>query len=137
LLIFDEQINRETAIEPLRSWAKIHRLKDVRPKEFIDDDRIPELLRTLNRPTFVTIDEGFWDRRLCDSHYCILYLAIRDNQQSQIPSLIRQVFHLSAFKNKAVRMGKVARISSASIEYWQLGNQSLHVLSWPARSRKK
>ena len=98
LLIFDEQINREAAIDPLRSWTTVRRLKDVRPQEFIDDDRIPDLLRKLNRPTFVTLDEGFWDRKLRDPHFCILYLAFRDDQQSQIPSLIRQVFRLPAFK---------------------------------------
>jgi len=77
--------NRSIEKQRLSRFARgttVRRLKDVRPQEFIDDDRIPDLLRKLNRPAFVTLDEGFWDRKLRDPHFCILYLAFRDDQQS-------------------------------------------------------
>lgn len=137
LLIFDEQINRETAIDPLRSWATVRRHKDVRPREMIDDDRAPDLLRRLNHPTFVTIDGGFWDREYRDKHYCIIYIAVSDDQQFKIPTLLRQLFRLPEFKTTAGRMGKVARVSSARIEYMQFGDESIHALAWPTRSRKR
>jgi len=137
LLIFDEQINRETAIEPLQSWATVRRLKDVRPREMIDDDRVPELLRRLKHPTFVTIDEGFWDREYRDKSYCILYIAVSDDQQFKIPALIRQLFRLSEFKTKTARMGKVARVSSVRIEYMKTHDEAVHVLNWLARPPKR
>ena len=136
MLIFDEQINREAVIEPVRSWAKAHRLIEVRPKEHIYDDRIPHLLRKLNRPTFITIDEGFWNRKLRDKSYCILFLALRDRQQPKIPYLLRKLLRLPNFKTKTLRMGKVVRVSTANIEYWQLGDQSIHALNWPTSHRK-
>jgi hypothetical protein len=137
LLIFDEQINRETAIDPLRFWATVCRLKDVRPREMIDDDRVPDLLRRLNHPTFVTIDGGFWDREFRDRHYCILYIAVSDDQQFKIPALLRQLFRLPEFKTKAARMGKVAHISSTRIEYMQVSDETIYTLNWltPRRYR--
>lgn len=137
LLIFDEQINRERAIEPLESWATVRRLKDVRPREMIDDDRVPDLLRRLNHPTFVTIDDGFWDREYRDKRYCILYIAVSDDQQFKIPALLRQLFRLTEFKTKAARMGKVARISSTRIEYLQVNDETIHTLKWPAFPHKR
>ena len=137
LLIFDEQINSDAAIEPLRSWATVRRLKDVRPREMIDDDRVPDLLRKLNHPTFVTIDGGFWDGEYRDKHYCILYIAVSDDQQFKIPALLRPLFRLPEFKTKAARMGKVARISSARIEYMQVRDETVYALNWPVPLRKR
>lgn len=137
LLIFDEQINREAAIEPLESWATVRRLKDVRPREMIDDDRVPDLLRRLNHPTFVTIDGGFWDRQYRDKHYCIPYIAVSDDQQFKIPALLRQLFRLPEFKTKTARVGKVARISSTRIEYLQVNDETIYTLNWPALPRKR
>ncbi len=137
LLIFDEQINRETAINPLESWATVRRLKDVRPREMIDDDRVPDLLRRLNHPTFVTIDGGFWDRQYRDKQYCIIYVAVSDDQQFKIPDLLRRLFRLSDFKTKAARMGKVARVSSARIEYMQVKDETVHSVNWPGSRRNR
>jgi hypothetical protein len=109
-------------------------IRDVRPYEVIKDDRVPALLRKLTSPTFITTDEaGFWHRHLCSAAYCILYFALSEYLQEQIPSLLRRFLRLPEFKIKASRMGKVVRMSLANIKYYQLGDQKLHVLAWPKK----
>lgn len=121
-IILDEQLNRDRVLTPLLEWITVKKLEDLRPNEVIKDDRIPSLLRELKSPTFVTIDDGFWNRDLSDPNYCILYFALQDHQQAQIPNLLRQLLKLTEFKTKAVRMGKVAKVGITHIEYWQWGS---------------
>ncbi len=97
-------------------------IRRAAPWEVIKDDRIPSLLRELKNSTFVTIDDGFWNRDLLDPNYCILYFALQDHQQAQIPSLLRQLLKLAEFKTIAIRMGKIAKVSTTHIEYWQWGS---------------
>jgi len=92
-------------------------VEDLRPGEIIKDDRIPLLLRELKQPTFITIDVGFWNNNLVDPNYCILYFALQGHQQAQIPDLLRQLLHQQEFKTKANRMGKIAKVSTTSIDY--------------------
>jgi hypothetical protein len=100
----------------------------------IKDDRIPELLRRLKQPTFITIDVGFWKRKWCDPRYCLIYFALTDAQQHRIPPLLRRLLRLPEFKTKAARMGKVVRVSMSHIDYWQWGDERVHRLGWPRGS---
>jgi hypothetical protein len=61
--ILDDQFDVQKVVAGLKGWITSTRLQDLRPAEHILDDRIPELLLSLRRPTFVTIDQGFWNRR--------------------------------------------------------------------------
>ena len=63
-VILDDQLSQSEVLQPLDEWISVQRLRDLRPHELILDDRIPEILLTLRQPTFVTIDRGFWDKRL-------------------------------------------------------------------------
>lgn len=130
LIVLDDQLLPSLVQAPIQAWATAQRLRDLRPAEVIKDDRVPSLLRELKRPTFVTIDAGFYDRNLCDPAYSILYFALRDDQQPQLPGLLRRLFRLSEFKTRAVRMGKVARISRDGIGYWQHREKDMHLLTW-------
>ena len=115
---------------PLAHWTTAQRLRDARPSEVIKDERVPEILRALGRPTFVTIDLGFWNKRLRDAQYCILCFPLENDQQDQLPALLRRLFRLPEFRSRAARMGKVARVSSVDVAYWQLGTERLHRLEW-------
>jgi hypothetical protein len=54
---------------PLEAWTTAVRPQALRPGEQVLDDRVPEILLTLKAPTFITIDQDFWDRRLCHTGY--------------------------------------------------------------------
>jgi len=84
-LILDNQLTVQTVLQPIQKWIKVQRLQDLRPQELLLDERIPEVLLSLKRPTFITIDQDFWDRRWCHSKYCILYFALRDDHKTFFP----------------------------------------------------
>ncbi len=71
-IILDDQLFDQEVLIPIAHWTTVQRLRELRPGEVIKDERVPELLRELSEPTFVTIDMGFWDRKLIHAKYCIL-----------------------------------------------------------------
>jgi hypothetical protein len=112
-------------------------LRDLRPDQVIKDEWVPTILRELRQPPFVTIDMGFWNARLRDAHYCILCFPLRSDEQRAIPGLLRHLLRLPEFATKAARMGKVARVSPMQVDYWQLGDEQPHRLSWPPAVQRK
>ena len=126
----DENVDVTAVGGPLAKHFSVVRLTELRPNERILDDRTPQLLLELDRPTFVTIDRDYWNRAFCHPRYCILWFELLDKQQLQLPSLLHELLRLSEFKTRAARMGKVARITHDEIEFWQFGNQEKERLEW-------
>jgi hypothetical protein len=129
-IILDDQLFDVEVLIPIARWITVQRLHDLRPSEVIKDERVPELLRRLRQPTFVTIDLGFWNRGLRDNKFCILCFALRNDEQDKLPDLLRRALRLPEFRTKAARMGKVARISTSDIQYWKLGDERLNRIKW-------
>ena len=129
-LILDDQLDVLELLPALSKWITVRRLQTLRPGELILDDRVPEILNSLKQPTFVTIDEHFWQRRLCSPNYCILYFALRGDQQEQLPGLLRALLRRPEFRSRAVRMGTVARVSAAGIDYWQFPSRESRLIEW-------
>jgi hypothetical protein len=134
-IIVDEHIDPEEVIEPIRRWITVQRLRELRPGEVIKDERVPMLLRQLRQPTFVTLDRGFWHPRLRDPRFGVVFLSLDSEEQRQIPGLLRSLLRLPEFRTRAARMGKVARVSPAQIDYWEIGSEAVQRLSWPERRR--
>ncbi len=129
-IILDDQLFDQEVLIPIARWTTVQRLRDLRSGEVIKDERVPELLRELRQPTFVTIDMGFWRRELCDAKYCMVCFPLRNDQQDKLPLLLRRLLRVTEFHAKASRMGKVARVSIAGIDYWQLGDERLLRQEW-------
>jgi hypothetical protein len=130
-IILDDQLFDLEVLIPIARWITVQRLRDIRPNEVIKDERVPTLLQNLNDPTFITIDGGFWDKRLRNAAYCILFFPLSNEEQNKIPGLLRPLLRLSEFRTKASRMGKVVKVSSTGIHCWQLGTEQLIRLQWP------
>ncbi len=129
-IILDDQLFDLEVLVPIARWTTVQRLRDLRPTEVIKDERVPMLLRQLRQPTFVTIDMGFWDRGLRDARYCMLCFPLRNDEQNHLPGLLRRLLRRPEFRSKAGRMGKVARVSSSHIDYWDLTDDQPHRLWW-------
>jgi hypothetical protein len=134
-IVLDDQLFDLDVLLPIARWSTVQRLRDLRPHEVIKDDRVPVLLRELRRPTFVTIDMGFYKRDLCDARYCLLCFPLRNDEQHRLPLLLRQALRLPELRTQAVRMGKVARISADHIDYWHLADEQSRRLFWPRPHR--
>jgi hypothetical protein len=118
-LVLDDQLDVQEILPALKRWITAIRLQELRPGEHILDDRVPEILQSLNKATFLTIDHGFWDRRLCHPDYCILYFALRKDEQHQLPRQLRRLFRLPQFRTRSAQMGVVARIQRETVVYWK------------------
>ena len=129
-IVLDDQLFPLDVLVPIARWATVQRLRDVRPGEVIKDERVPVILRDLRQPTFVTIDMGFWTRRMCDVRYCMVCFPLRNDEQRLIPGLLRQLLRLPVFHSKAQRMGKIIQVGAHQIRYWQYGDEELHTLAW-------
>ena len=78
----------------------------------IRDEVIPVLLRQQNQPTFVTINEkDFWRKIVIDNHYDVVCFAWPDSRVRDILYVLRTLFRHPECKTKAKRMGKVIRVS--------------------------
>ncbi len=119
--VLDDQLDVQILIPALAKWTAPVRLQELRPREHVFDDRVPEILRTLQQPTFLTIDHGFWNRELCHPKYCILYFECSKDEQETLPKFLLRLLHLKEFPTRSSRMGKVARINRTAIEYWEFG----------------
>lgn len=130
--MLDDQLSSSFVYTPLARWATVQFLREIRPREVVKDERVPEILWTQRQPTFVTIDDWFWDRSRRDPRYCIVYVALREDEQQDVPALLRRMFRLAEFRTRAARMGTVIRLSRERAVWWQLGDERQHTKAWAA-----
>jgi len=121
MIILDEQLlGRNIELEIAR-WYRgaVQFIIDLRPNTIIKDDAIPELLRQSSQPTFVTINErDFWRKVPADRQYCIVCFALPDTRAREIPSSLRSLLRHPEFRTKAQRMGKIIRVVGQEMSYY-------------------
>lgn len=130
LFILDEHLDEGSVRDQILRWATARFVRDIRPGEVVKDDRILTVLQSLRTPTFVTADDWFWNRDHRDRRYCIVFVALRGRNDSQIPELLRRLLRLPEFRTRVARMGKVVRLGDDHVRWWQLGDDSEHVFHW-------
>lgn len=82
----------------------------------IKDQAIIPFLHQFRRPTFFTRDRGFYDRLLCHSGYCLVWL---DVEKHLVGNYIRRTLRHPRLNTQAKRMGSVIRVSSAGLRIWR------------------
>ncbi len=95
MIVLDEQLLGLNLDHDIAAWyagAELF-ITDLRPGTVIKDDGIPALLRRQQQPTFVTIDErDFWRKVAIDRHFCVACLALPDSRAREIAELLRALF---------------------------------------------
>jgi hypothetical protein len=91
------------------------------------DSQIIPLLHQLDRPTFFTLDGGFYERRLCHVGYCLVYL---DVEEETVAESVRRLLRLRALNSKAKRLGRVIRVLPKGLAYWHIHEEQERRLSW-------
>jgi hypothetical protein len=81
----------------------------------------------LDRPTFFTLDEDFFDRRLCHEGYCLAYLDI---DEDAVADYAHRLLRQRAFKSKTKRMGRVIGARSAGLTVWLIHEKQEDWFSW-------
>jgi len=106
-------------------------ITDVRPGTITKDETIARLLQQARGATFVTTNvTDFWRHIPAHARYCIVCLALPNEQLRQLPDLLRRFLRVPEWKTKAARMGKVARVSRRQIQYYAGGDDRLHSRVW-------
>jgi hypothetical protein len=127
MIVLDEQLlGRHLEVEISR-WYRgaVRFVTDLRPHSIIKDDAIPRLLRQQPQPTFVTINEpDFWRKLPADDRYCLVCFPLPDSRAGEIPQRLRALFRHQQFRTKASRMGKVIRMTDREISYYTAADRT-------------
>ena len=112
----------------LRSWRVPirHIGYDTGRKGMKDNEIIPFLL-SLPRPTFFTLDMGFYRRSLCHARYSLVCLDVR---QQEAAAFVRRLLRHPEFDTHVKRMGTIIRVSYAKLSIWRLHAEDEALFSW-------
>jgi hypothetical protein len=91
-----------------------------------DEQIIPFLIKQ-RRCTFFSRDDDFYSRRLCHAHYGIVHLAVHI---SEAAIFVRRVLRHQDFNTSSKRVGRVLRVSSGGISFWQINENRERRVSW-------
>ncbi len=126
--IMDENVV-DTQCRFLRKWRiKFRQIGLGVGKKGMKDSEIIVLLHDLNRPTFFTRDDDFFERNLCHASYCLVHTAVGKNE---VAVFIHRFLGHPEFNTKAKRMGSVIRVSHAGLLVWCLHAEKPQRYQWP------
>jgi hypothetical protein len=125
--ILDEDIP-EGQHQRLRSWRlPVRRIGVEVGRLGMKDREIVTLLHSLDRPTFFSLDHGFFNRRLCHRGYCLVHLDVAKKEAAEF---IRRTLRHKDLSARAKRMGAVLRIRHGGISLWRANAKHVVHLSW-------
>lgn len=133
MIVVDENIHNQRIIASIASWypGQVVSVTTLRPGTIIKDDAIPALLLRVSYPTFVTINAtDFWREVEPHGAYCVITIALSKERIPEIPDLLRRLFRIPDFKTRALRMGKVLRLTLEHVEYYE-ADWRVRSLTWP------
>lgn len=113
----------------LKSW-KVHFRQigvEVGRSGMKDRNDIIPLLHTLRRPTFFSCDHGFYRGHLRHTGYCLVWLDVLDDEAA---AYIRRFLRHRSFRTQTQRMGKVVRVRSSGLSWWEMGAKTACTVSW-------
>lgn len=123
----------ENVINPqhllLRSWGiPVRQIGFEIGRKGIQDEELIPLLRRLNRPTFLTLDEDFYRRTLVHANCCLACFAV---ETSDLAAYIRRFLRHPEFRVAARRMGSVVRVTDTGLRYWRLHAPEIEIPCLP------
>lgn len=95
-----------------------------------DDEAIIPFLHQLRNTTWFTLDQGFYRPHLRHGNYCMVVLAIDEEEAA---SFVRRFLRQPELNTQRKRMGSVVRVSRAGIRCLRVGAQVEEFIEWSAR----
>lgn len=121
MIVLDEQLKDRHLIADIATWYRgtVTHIQALRPKTIVKDDGIAAILRTVERPTFVTINvDDFWQKIEAHEAYCIIAIEHSQDDIDNLSYRLRDILNLTELKTRSIRMGKVVRVQSNQIRYY-------------------
>lgn len=128
MIVLDHNIPEDEA-KRLRRW-RVHFRQigfQVGRPEWEDQQEILRYLHRTRDITFFTRDLGFFRALLCHKNYCLAVITV---PVPETALYMRRLLRHREFNTRAKRQGKVIRISTAKIVWWQLGERRQLFLNW-------
>ena len=132
MIVLDEQLLGHHIEIEIAKWYRgtVQFIIDLRPNSIIKDEAIPDLLRKYNHPTFITINErDFWRKVDIDIRFCVVCFTLPDYRVKEISGSLKILFRQADFKTKRSRMGKVIRISDREVSFYSHRNKEVKTIS--------
>ena len=130
MIVLDEQLLGRNIEKQIARWYQgaVCFITDLRPDTVIKDDAIPRLLQQENQPTFVTINESdFWRRMAISGQFCVVCFALPDSRAREIPQRLRRLFDNPPFDTKQKRMGKMIRVAEKEVSYYSFEDKTIRL----------
>ena len=129
MILLDEQV-REDQRGLLSGWGIHFRQigREIAASGTQDADIIP-WLHSLKRSTFFTHDRWFFQRRLCHTAYCLIWLDVKDIEAA---GFIRRFLRHPEFLTHKDRLGRVIRLHHEGIEFWVRATSRSTKVAWPS-----
>lgn len=125
--VLDENIV-ESQRQLLRGWRiRIRQIGHELGRAGMLDDEIVPFLHRIGDVTFFTRDRGFYERKHCSAKYCIVCLAVG---QQEAAVFVRNVLRHPALNTRAKRMGKIVRATHTGIRFWSSSSNREIALQW-------
>ena len=125
--ILDENVPEDQRSQLLTWGISIHQVGFDVGRQGMKDEEIIPFLHTLRDTTFFTRDLGFHARKLCHPRYCLVCLAIG---QDEAAVFVRRVLNHPELNTKAKRMSAVIRVSHAGFSMWRRNATQEAYISW-------
>jgi hypothetical protein len=136
MIVLDEQLLGRGLERDIAQWYRgtVQFITDLRPHTIIKDEAIPVLLRRQAQPTFVTINErDFWRKVATDQRYCIVCFVLSDARAHEIPLALRVLLRRPELRTKAQRMGKIMRVTNNDLSYYTFSDRQVRTISLTAQ----
>jgi hypothetical protein len=130
MIVLDEQLLGRNLEAAIAQWYRgaVQFIIDLRPNTVIKDDAISHILGEYNQPTFVTINErDFWRRVEINRRFCVVCFTLSDARVKEISGRLRILLNQPGFKTKASRMGKVVRITEDEMLYYTFNDRQVRI----------
>ncbi|MGH7798132.1 MAG: hypothetical protein ACREQ2_24990 [Candidatus Binatia bacterium] len=128
MIILDHNIPNDQAEQLRRHRIHFRQIGfEVGRPEWDDQQEILRFLHASKQITFFTRDLGFFRARLRHANYCLVALTVPVLETSLYISKLLRHPH---FNTRAKRNGKVMKVSTKSINFWEIGRQRQSIVRW-------
>jgi hypothetical protein len=133
MIVLDEQLLGRNLENEIGRWYQgaVRFIIDLRPNTVIKDDAIPGLLQQERQPTFVTINErDFWRKVQPSNSYCLVCFTLPDSRVNEIAQGLRELFQHTDFNTKSKRMGKIIRVTDRVVTYYTVNLKQIQTVDF-------
>lgn len=128
MIILDHNIPEHQAKQLRRRRIHFRQIGfEVGRPEWQDQQEILRFLHATKQITFFTRDLGFFRAPLRHANYCLVALTVPVLETAQYVSKLLRHPH---FDTRAKRNGKVVKVSTKAITFWEIGRQRQSTARW-------